>query len=392
MKQRHLIAGLGVSALSAALMGGTAFAGNQGYSSYTPDLLPPNPQAGVCYARVKVPAQYETRSQSVVVEEGYSKIEVSQPELASRQETIMVKEASVEYRVRQPRYQSVTEQVMVRPAYDKLSVSHPQFSTVTETIRVSEPRLVWKKGNPAKLRSQGYVIHSTADAGSSGRGYSSTTQYGQATTGCGTVCEIWCLVEEPGQSVSYNRKVMTSPGEVRRHSVPAKYQTVTKQVLADPGGVEEIPIPPQYKTITVEDVVNPGGEYRVDVPAKYGEVATKVPVSAERYEWRQVVCKPGTSGYSGGSTGYSSSSSYGSGYSSSGTTTYGSGSSYSHGSGTTTYGSGTTYGHGGATTTYGSGHSSGGHYSGSTSCGTSTTCNTYSHGSSAKRVKHRYRR
>ena len=163
----------------------------------------------------------------------------------------------------------------MRPSYDKLSVSQPRFSTVTETIRVSEPRLVWKKGNPVKLRQQGYVIHSTADSGYSGG------SYGQASSAepqlCGTVCEIWCLVEEPGQTVSYNRKVMTSQGEVRRTPVPAKYSSITKRVVADPGGVEEIPIPAEYRSITVEDVVSSGGERHVDVPAKYGEVAAKVP-------------------------------------------------------------------------------------------------------------------
>ncbi len=353
-----------------------------GQASYTPDLLPPNPQPGVCYARVKIPAQYSTQSHSVIVEDGYTKTEISQPRLQSRQESVMVKEASIEYRVRQPRYQTVTDKVMVAPEYDKLSVSSPQFRTVKETIQVSGPRLVWKKGNPAKLRSQGYKIHSTADGGHAGRGYSSTTQYGNTQIGCGTVCEIWCLVEEPGQSVSYNRRVMTSQGEVRRHRVPARYETITKRVVADPGGVEQVEIPAEYRNITVQDVIDPGGAYQTSVPAKYGEVSSKVAVSDERYEWRQVVCKPGSGSVSHGS-GYTGSSGY-----SSGTT------SYHSGSGTTSY-------HSGSTGTYG--HSSGGTYS--QNCGGTTTCQTYQgatgsqtiyghqgYHSSAKREKHRYRR
>jgi len=113
-----------------------AFAGGNGLPAYTPDLVPSNPNVGECYARVEVPAQFSEGSEQVVVEEGYSRLEVQQPQLASRQESVMVKEASTRFRVKQPSYRSTTEQMLVRPAYDKLSVSRPQFSTVTE----------WKSG------------------------------------------------------------------------------------------------------------------------------------------------------------------------------------------------------------------------------------------------------
>ena len=220
-KTAKMLAALAISAALAPL----AFAGGQYHGSpgYTPDLLPANPNAGECYARVEVPAQYSTSSEQVIVEQAYSHLEVSQPQLAARDENVLVKEASVRYQVRQPTYRSVSEQMMVRPAYDKLSVSPPSFSNITETIQTSAPRLVWKRGNPGKLAAQGYTIHSTADAGRYGQGYTSTTQYG--TSGgqqCGTTCEIWCLVEEPGQSVQFNRKVMTSSGQVQRHQVPGE--------------------------------------------------------------------------------------------------------------------------------------------------------------------------
>ena len=311
-----------------------AMAGNQGYAPHAPELVPHNSNPGECYARIEVPAQYSTSSEQVLVEEGYSTVEVHQPTLAKREENVLIKEASVRYRVRQPSYRSVTEQILVRPAYDKLSVLAPQFSTVTETIQTSAPRLVWKRGNPGHLASQGYTIHSTANGGSYSQGHSGTTEFRGATE-CGAACEIWCLVEEPGEQVQFNRKVMTSPGQVQRQTVPAKYQTIHKQVVSDPGGVEEIPVPAQYRSVTVEDVVDPGGERIVNVPPKYGEVATKHLVAPSRYEWRRVLCAPGTgairpssnygashSGYGAGS-GYSSGTVHSSGAYSSGTTYHG---------------------------------------------------------------------
>lgn len=280
------------------LSAGNAGLAYSGQPMGLPEVLPPNPVAGQCYARVKIPAQYRNDSETVVVEEGHDILEATEPQIRSRQEQVLVKEASVHYKVQQPTFRTITENMVVRPAYERLVVTPPRLSTVTETVSVSSPRLVWKKGNPDALRAQGYIIHSTADAGARGHGYRSTREYGRSRAGvepslCGNVCEVWCLVEEPGESVSFNRKIVSSDGSVKRVMVPAKVRAITKQVVADPGGVQEIPVPAKYQTVTVEDVV---GESRVERRAKppvYGAVAKRVLVSPERYEWRPVACRPG---------------------------------------------------------------------------------------------------
>ena len=328
-----------------------ALAGPAG-PSYTPDLLPPDHTPGQCYARVKIPAQYETRSETVMTEAPSSTVRVTQPKFQSRQEKVLVKEPSVRFEVRQPTFRSVSEQIVTRPAYDRLSVTPPRFTTESETLTMSEPRLVWKKGNPNQLRAQGYTIHSTADAGRMGKGYSSTTQYGTSGgANCGSTCEIWCLVEEPGTRQTFQRRVMSAPGGVSRTRVPARTETITRQVVADPGGVREVPVPGEYRTVTVEDLVDPGGEYTENTPPKYGQVQGKVLVEPERYEWRRVVCAPGTAGYSGRSHGSSHS-------------------SLSHGG---SYGTAPTIGYsqplGGGVYSSGSRYSSGSHASGSTSPG-----------------------
>jgi len=279
-------------------------------AAWEPDLLPSNPQVGQCYGRVQIPAQYSTTENRVLVSEAYSKVEVSQPRLASRQEQVLVKEASVRFEVRQPRFETVREQVLVRPSYEKLSVTPPQFNMVTETIQTSAPRLVWKLGNPIRLEAQGYKVHSVADGRIRSRGHSGGYQgsfqgsFQGSATSCGETCEIWCLVEEPGESVSFNRRVMTSSGTVRRINVPAKYTSVSKQIVADPGGVWEIPVPAKYRNITVATVVEPGREHMVNIPPVYGMIDKKTLIAPARYEWRQVVCAPGTLRSSGASTKY----------------------------------------------------------------------------------------
>lgn len=371
-----LAAGLLISATFAS----TAVAGNGPMGpGYTPDLLPANPAAGMCYARVEIPAEYRTQTQQVAVKDGYENLVVEDAQLITRQEQVEIKEASVRYEVRQPTFRSVSEQVMVRPAYDKLTVTPPKFETRTSCVDCAPPRLVWKRGNPGKLMAQGYIVHSTADAGMGGQGYSSTTQYGATGgTNCGDACEIWCLVEVPGEQVEYNRQIIVKPAKVERQSVPAKYQSIMKQVVADPGGVREIPVPAEFRSITVEDIAREAQVRTVSTPAELATVASKILVTPERYEWRQVVCKPGTASYTGAATSssYSSTPSYSTGssatgYSSGGYSSggYTSGSTVTSGSGydgttygSTSHGSGSTYSSG---TSYGT-HSSGGSTSGGT--------------------------
>ncbi len=360
---RRIITG----SLTALFYGGTALA--NGNSSF-PSALPPVANPGECYAQVKIPAQYSTGSETVVTAEGFTRLDVKEAQFRTRVENILTKEASTRYVVRQPSYRSVSERILTRPAHERLSVSAPQFSTVKETLQTSAPHLVWKRGNPGELQRQGYIIHSTADGrlrspshsgGFQGGAYASTQSGGDS---CGPGCEIWCLVEEPGTTVTTSRRALTAPPQVIRTPVPPKYKTITKQVVSDPGGVQEIPVPAEYSSIEVEDLVRHAETVQVPVPPVMGQVETKVLISPERYEWRRVLCQPGTGTIrssqsyrsDGGHLSYQSSSSH-VGTTSAGPSYSSGGSSHSSG---TTYSQGSSASHG---TSYGTGYSNGTTYS-----------------------------
>lgn len=298
---RHLPA-IGILWLGGAGFAPLAMAGNP--TGLT--ALPTNAQPGQCYARVRHGAKYATESQIVVIQEGYQDYDVQQPVIETRQEQVLTKEASVRYEVQQPRYETINQDIMVRPSYETLSVSAPRFETVTRTVQVSAPRRVWKRGNPGQLMAQGYNVLSTAGGGYSASGGQYGSQGGYSGGGyagaptaaanaqhCGANCEIWCLVEEPGETVTYNRKVLSSRGEVSRQRVPPKYTTISKQVVADPGGVREIPIPAEYGSVTFEDVIVPGRVQSIDYPEVTDTVARKRLIENERYEWMRVICDTG---------------------------------------------------------------------------------------------------
>ena len=76
-----------------------AMAGNfGGQPGYTPDGLPPNPSAGKCYARVEVPAQYETvKVQRLVAPASESRVTIpARTKTVSRQ--VQIEPSRLEWR------------------------------------------------------------------------------------------------------------------------------------------------------------------------------------------------------------------------------------------------------------------------------------------------------
>ena len=76
----------------------------------------PNAKAGECYAKVIIPAQYKTESQTVTVKEASSKIEIIPAKYEWGEEKVLVKEASKKLIPVPATYETVTEKVLVSPA------------------------------------------------------------------------------------------------------------------------------------------------------------------------------------------------------------------------------------------------------------------------------------
>ena len=79
------------------------------------DNLPPNPQAGHCYARVLIPATYKTENEQVETSAAGERVETLPAKYGTEKQRVVTQEESSRIEVIPATYKTVTERVMVQP-------------------------------------------------------------------------------------------------------------------------------------------------------------------------------------------------------------------------------------------------------------------------------------
>ena len=245
----------------------TAFSANYNAGAGGSSLFPPDPEPGECYARVLIPAKYETVTERVLVREASERFEVTPARYEAAEETVLVKEASTRLEVVPAVYADIEERVLVKPASKKLVEVPAVYETVTEQVLDRPAHTAWKRG-PATAQATNVLSQATTDTG-----------------------EVMCLVEVPASYKTIQRRVLATPAKVEEVVIPAEYKTVTRTVVKKPATTREVVIPAQYDTVAVTKVVSPAEERRIEIPAEFGSVSKRKKVSDDRMEWRQVVCE-----------------------------------------------------------------------------------------------------
>jgi len=230
-------------------------------------LFPPNPKAGQCYARVLIPAKYQTVSEQVKTSDASERIEIIPARYESGEETVLVKEASTTLEVVPAVYGKVQERVLVKPRSTKIVEVPAVYETVTERVLDKPAHTAWKKG-PASVQSANVLTQSTTDTG-----------------------EIMCLIEVPATFKTLEKRVLVTPARTQTIEIPAEYKTVTKTVVKQPPTTREVMIPAKYDTVTVTKLVSPANEKRTTIPAEYQTVTRTNKITEENMEWRQVMCE-----------------------------------------------------------------------------------------------------
>ena len=231
--------------------------------------MPPNAEAGECFARVLVPDTINITSDQVIDREASYELKVIPATYETVTEQRLLKEATTIYKTVPPVYETVTETIIIEPERQEAVVVPAQYENYTEQVLVREAYTTWKKGDGLYGRDRDNVSETVALA-----------------TG-----ELLCRVEVPAEYATVTKTRLVSPETTEIRVIPAVTKVVTKEVVAEPARVVEEIIPAEYETVTLQQLVTPATEERIEIPATYKTVEKRVITNQGGLEWRQVLCE-----------------------------------------------------------------------------------------------------
>lgn len=161
--------------------------------------LPPNAEAGECYAKVIIPAEYRTVTERSMVQEASERIEIAPAQFEWVEQQVTIKEPSTQLEVVPAEYKWQEKTIQVKPAHT------------------------------------GWVMQSNADC---------VLPAKNALGG-----EIFCLRTTAPVYKTIRTQCLVRPASVREIAVAGVYQTVRKQVVSSPARAEKISIAAVYENV-----------------------------------------------------------------------------------------------------------------------------------------------
>lgn len=234
--------------------------------------MPPNADAGECFARVLVPDTIAVTTEQVVDREATFELKLIPATYETVTEQRLLKEAATVYKSVPATYETVTETIIIEPERQESVVVPAQYENYTEQVLVREAYTTWKKGDGLYGRDR---------AGAAAGGDTIALATG----------ELLCRVEVPAEYETVTRTRLVSPETTEVRVIPAVTKTVTKEVVVEPARVLEETIPAEYETVTRQQLVTEAFEERIDIPATYKSVEKRVVTNSGGLEWRQVLCE-----------------------------------------------------------------------------------------------------
>lgn len=191
-------------------------------------LIPPNAKAGECYAKVVLPAKYETV-----------------------EERVLVKEASEKIKIIPAKYEWINEKIEVTPASKKLISIPAKYKKVVETIEVKPATRIWKT--------------------SLNRGSAPVSK------------EILVAAKLKGVDLD-----STTPGSCyKEYFTPEKYKVVTEEIVVQEKTERTEIIPAKYEMIEKTIEVSPAAKKTIEVPATYEFKDERILVEKEKTVWKK---------------------------------------------------------------------------------------------------------
>jgi len=169
--------------------------------------LPPNAEAGECYAKVIIPAEYKTTTERHQTQEASDRLEVTPAEFKWVEERMTIKEASTRLEVVPAEYKWTEKTIEVKPAHT------------------------------------GWVMQSVADC---------VLPEKDSPAG-----EVFCLRTTPPVYRTIRTQCLVNPASVRTIAIPAEYQMVRRQVVASAATARKVCIPAEYENVEKTVMVCP---------------------------------------------------------------------------------------------------------------------------------------
>jgi len=235
-------------------------------------LTPPQAKAGECYAKVVMPAKFETVAEQVLVKEAGESISIVPAE-----------------------YEVVEQEVEVLPASKKLIPVPATYKDVNETIETQVATRVWK----TSLKKKASVVNQVLLDAIKAQG----VELDSATPKT-------CFKEifKPASYKIETEEVLVQNERNATEVVPAEFETVEKQVEVVPATKEVVQIDAEYETIEEKILIeeektvwkkgkNPAQKLSgatgdimclVKIPAKYKTVKKQVLKSPARTEIKEI--------------------------------------------------------------------------------------------------------
>ncbi len=229
--------------------------------AFAQTLPPADAKAGECYAKVLIPAVYDSNPEEVMVQPGSSSFKKTPAIYKNVEKQILIEEESYELVPVPATYETVTETVLIQPEQIVKSVVPATFRTEEKNIEISPARVEWQPGRGAFEKID-------------------------SATG-----EIMCRVEIPAVFKTISQQVVDQPAQTREEVIPAVYETVERRKMKTPPTTEKRVIPAKYRTITIKELVTPEAFEVVETPARFATIQKRKLRTAEIVSWREILCE-----------------------------------------------------------------------------------------------------
>ncbi len=276
----------------------------------------PDAKPGQCYAKVRVPAKYETRQEKVLVREAAQKIKTIPAKFELAEKTVTVKAAQTKLVPEPVEYKKVVEKIETSPAmnlwvtsFDKRAKpASPGLLAAAKQnlgIKINEavPGMCFKEyytPTQFKTETQDVVVKEAAEkVASIPAQYETVEERVMVKEPSEQIIEVPATYEtvtekvliEPAKTVWKKgagpiEKIDNTTGEIMcLVEIPAKYKTVKKQVVKTPATIKKVEIAALYQTVKVRKLITPEKEQRTKVPATYQKITKRKKVADASFSW-----------------------------------------------------------------------------------------------------------